>query len=130
MGSYLKDYCNLQYDLFSFIRDYPHQGKQIKEMTKLMEDYLHIIPSDKGIGSMSQNNPKSYEWYQISEDKFKDYLSGTITPLYQIAYNQGYGVWTCRDRVSYEEDINYNSGIEGMIIAEGNKSEYIVTHKG
>lgn len=101
---YLKDYCNLQYDLFKFIRDYPHQGKSIKEMKKLMEDYLHIMPAGNTFGNKSKEiEEQKRAWYQIGEDKFKDCLRGTVEPLYQIAYNQGYEIWICKEKVIYEE---------------------------
>ena len=101
---YLKDYCNLQYDLFSFIRDYSHQGKMLKEMKKLMEDYLHVMPAGNAFGNnVRQLEEQERAWHQIGEDKFKDCLRGTIEPLYQIAYNQGYEIWICKNRVQYEE---------------------------
>lgn len=101
---YLKDYCNLQYDLFNFIRAYPHQGKNIKEMKKLMEDYLHIMPAGNAFGNKSKEiEEQERAWHQIGEDKFKDCLRGTVEPLYQIAYNQGYEIWICKERVMYEE---------------------------
>lgn len=100
---YLKDYCNLQYDLFAFMRDYPHEGKQVTNIRKIMEDYLHIMPIDKGRESqLEQLEEQKRAWYQIGEERFKDYLRGTIEPLYQIAYNQGYGIWICKDAVMYE----------------------------
>lgn len=114
---YLKDYCNLQYDIFSFIRDHRHEGKQAKSMNKIMEDYLHIMPVSKTNESQLEIlEEQERAWYQIREDKFKDCLRGTIEPLYQIAYNQGYGIWICKDR-----QVNYEStNIVGK--------DYLLTH--
>ena len=103
---YLKDYCNLQYDLFTFMRDYHHEGKQAINIRKIMEDYLHIMPVGKGDESqLEQVEEQKRAWYQIGEDRFKDCLKGTIEPLYQIAYNQGYGIWICKDKVMYESTV-------------------------
>ena len=116
---YLKDYCNLQYDLFSFIRDYPHSDKTLKEMKKIMEDYLHIMPLGNTYHHpLKQVEEQSRTWYQMGEDKFKDCLKGTIEPLYQIAYNQGYEIWICKDRVKYEEILASEDEINTEIIAE------------
>lgn len=90
---YWKDFCNLQYDLFSFMKDYKHSDKQKKLMNKLLEDYLHIMPA---------NWDSERALKEVSPDKFKDCLQQTVTPLYQIAYNQGYGIWVCKNRVMYE----------------------------
>ena len=93
---YLKDFCNLQYELFQFMRSDHHEAKQKKFMNKLLEDYLHVMPSDwEGERAIRE----------ISADKFKDCLCQTVTPLYQIAYNQGYGVWICRNKeMCYETE--------------------------
>ncbi len=116
---YLKDYCNLQYNLFSFIKDYPHSDKTLKEMKKIMEDYLHIMPSGNAYHrSLKQVEEQNRAWYQMSEDKFKDCLKGTIEPLYQIAYNQGYEIWICKDRVKYEAILASGEDMNTEIIAE------------
>lgn len=116
---YLKDYCNLQYDLFNFIRDYPHSDKTLKEMKKIMEDYLHIMPSGNVYHHpLKQVEEQNRAWYQMGEDKFKDCLRGTIEPLYQIAYNQGYEIWICKDRVKYEEILTSGDELNTEIIAE------------
>lgn len=122
---YLKDYCNLQYDLFKFIRDYPHQGKSIKEMKKLMEDYLHIMPAGNDFGNKSKEiEEQKRAWHQIGEDKFKDCLRGTVEPLYQIAYNQGYEIWICKEKVMYEELACTFEDRDIVTIAEEIKSIY------
>lgn len=116
---YLKDYCNLQYDLFSFIRDYPHSDKTLKDMKKIMEDYLHIMPSGNAYHRpLKQVEEQNRAWYQMGEDKFKDCLKGTIEPLYQIAYNQGYEIWICKDRVKYEAILTSEEDMNAEIIAE------------
>ena len=116
---YLKDYCNLQYDLFSFIRDYPHSDKTLKDMKKIMEDYLHIMPSGNVYRHpLKQVEEQNRAWYQMGEDKFKDCLKGTIEPLYQIAYNQGYEIWICKDRVKYEAILASEEDMNTEIIAE------------
>ena len=84
----------MQYQLFDFIRSDIHEGKQKQLMNKLLEDYVHIMPS---------RYEETHEWYQIGQDRFMDYLSDTIMPLYQIAYNQGYDIWKCKDRVIYSD---------------------------
>lgn len=122
---YLKDYCNLQYDLFNFIRAYPHQGKNIKEMKKLMEDYLHIMPAGNAFGNKSKEiEEQERAWYQIGEDKFKDCLRGTVEPLYQIAYNQGYEIWICKEKVMYEELAGTYEDRKCLTIAEEVESIY------
>lgn len=96
---YLKDFCNLQYDLFEFMRGNSHEGKQKKWINKLLEDYLHIMPADwEGEKALKE----------VSADRFKDCLCQTVTPLYQIAYNQGYNIWICKNRemVGYEMEKN------------------------
>lgn len=122
---YLKDYCNLQYDLFNFIRSYPHQGKSIKEMKKLMEDYLHIMPAGNAFGDKSKEiEERERAWHQIGEDKFKDCLRGTVEPLYQIAYNQGYEIWFCKEQVMYEELAGTYADRKCVTIAEEVESSY------
>ncbi len=116
---YMKDYCNLQYELFSFIRDFKHQDKVAKNMKKVMEDYLHIMPVNN---AFDDNVEKERAWYQIGEDKFKDCLIGTITPLYQIAHNQGYEEWVCKDRIDFELDSRQELMLSKRIVAE---EEYI-----
>ena len=91
---YMRDFCNIQYQLFDFIRSDIHEGKQKQLMNKLLEDYVHIMPS---------GYEDTYEWYQIGQDRFMDYLSNTVMPLYQIAYNQGYDIWECKDRAIYSD---------------------------
>lgn len=94
---YMKDFCNLQYQVFDFIRKERHEGAQKQLMNKILEDYVHIMPADwDGTGN----------WYELGADKFKDCLRSTIEPLYQIAYNQGYSIWECRDRIMYS-DLTY-----------------------
>lgn len=106
LSEYLKDYCNLQYNLFSFIRDYIHEGKQLNDMKKIMEDYLHIMPmGEVKANEMEVVQEQKRAWCQIGEDKFKDCLCNTLMPLYQIAYNQGYGIWTCKDRKTVYEEV-------------------------
>lgn len=111
---YMKDFCNLQYQLFDFIRSEEHEGKQKNMMNKLLEDYVHIMPS---------NWDSTRAWYQVSPDKFMDCLSNTIMPLYQIAYNQGYDIWECKDRIVYD-DIIHTQKTEGYV-AEKVESIYM-----
>lgn len=114
LNVYFKDFCNLQYDLFDFMRTGVHEGKQQGLVRKLLEDYLSIIPTEHGVQKGI---------YEISPDRFKDYLYKTITPLYQIAYNQGYNIWIYKNR-----EVNYNqeadklkdkmSSYKGFLVAE------------
>lgn len=116
---YLKDYCNLQYNFFSFIREHSHSDKILKGIKTIMEDYLHIMPSgDAYHRPLKQVEEQNRAWYQMGEDKFKDCLKGTIEPLYQIAYNQGYEIWICKDRVKYEEILVSEEDMNTEIIAE------------
>ena len=102
---YMKSFCNMQYALFDFMRNNDYEGKPKQLMTKLLEDYIHIIPSGQGEVGM---------WQNLGEDCFKKWLESTITPLYQIAYNQGYGIWECKDRVRYDEILR-ETQIEGYV---------------
>lgn len=102
---YLRDFCEIQYEIFDFMRSDIHEDKQKKLMDSLLEDYVHIMPAD-------WDSQKA--WYQLSEDKFKDCLTNTITSLYQTAYNQGYGIWEYKNRRNniYESTLSQNEQLE------------------
>lgn len=114
---YFNDFCQMQYSAFNFMRTHP-------KMTTLLEDYLHInIPlqlhSKKALGS-------------ISEMEFKKALNNTITPLYQIAYNQGYDVWEYRGDKNDRPEFVYEYNLEqynGGVAEEENINEYLKNSK-
>lgn len=76
--TYLNEFCEVQFSAFQIII-------QNKAMSKLLEDYMHLNAS---LVYEVKNNAK-----EMTKDSFVNSLKDTIMPLYQIAYNQGYGVW-------------------------------------
>lgn len=76
--AYLNEFCEVQFSAFQVIR-------RNKAMSKLLEDYMHLNAS---LVYDVKNNAKG-----MTKDSFVNSLKDTIMPLYQIAYNQGYGVW-------------------------------------
>ena len=76
---YLDSFC--QYHYHSFIA-----AKEIKDIKKkTIEDYLTVRKDIFNIGSDDR-----------AKDAFITSMKQTIEPLYQIASNQGYGVWWYR----------------------------------
>lgn len=72
--NYIEDFCNAQYKAFSFICD--------KRVKTALEEYMNILKID---------NP--YDYYKYStKESFNNTLKQSISPLYQIAINQGFEV--------------------------------------
>lgn len=75
LENHLDDFCCLQYNALLI-------AKKNKISKKILEDYLTINKTiDLSMGSC------------ISKEQFVDDLKNTISPLFQIAKNQGYKVW-------------------------------------
>jgi len=72
--NYIKKFCNTQYQAFSYICD--------KNVKNALEDYANILRVD---------NPCDYYWHCTNEE-FNNILKQNISPLYQIAVNQGFRV--------------------------------------
>ncbi|MDF2614472.1 MAG: hypothetical protein K0S71_2258 [Clostridia bacterium] len=111
MDAYFDEFCQVQYSAFNFMRSYVG-------MKSLLEDYLSInIP-------FKLDNKRAL--INIQEGEFKKALSNTITPLYQIAYNQGYSIWRHRDYEIDSRNYIYNIDIEqkGCIVAEEEYLKY------
>lgn len=76
---YLNKFCEIHYYAFNKIR---HEEK----MRNYLEDYLNInIPLIL--------NPLDKKYNYINKEVFCNKLKDTVSPLYQIAYNQGYRIW-------------------------------------
>lgn len=76
---YLNKFCETHYYAFNKIRNE-------EKMRNYLEDYLNInIPLIL--------NPLDKKYNYINKEVFCNKLKDTISPLYQIAYNQGYSTW-------------------------------------
>ncbi|MGB4661271.1 MAG: HNH endonuclease domain-containing protein [Mobilitalea sp.] len=73
---YLNQFCEYQYQAFIIAKELP----QIKKKT--MEQYMTIKRDIFNIGEGDQGH-----------EVFLNSIRNTIEPLYQIANNQGYGIW-------------------------------------
>lgn len=71
---YMDKFCEIQYESFDTMQ------RNHKKYKKNLEGYLAINIAADGRR-------------KIEKDEFERRLRETIEPLYQIAYNQGYGVW-------------------------------------
>lgn len=74
---YMEKFCDLQYKAFKVAR-------RNKKLRKPLQDYLTIDKS-MDINALLRD--------EIPKDYFVDCIKSTIKPLFQIAYNQGYGLW-------------------------------------
>ncbi|MFL0250018.1 HNH endonuclease domain-containing protein [Clostridium neuense] len=72
--NYIEEFCNTQYQAFSYICD--------KKVKYALEDYANILRVD---------NPCDYYKHYTNKD-FNNTLMKNISPLYQIAENQGFRV--------------------------------------
>lgn len=72
--NYIDDYCNIQFEAFSFICD--------KKRRKDLESYVDLLRLE---------NPLDFYKYKGGEG-FKEKLRRSIAPIYQIAFNQGFSV--------------------------------------
>lgn len=72
--NYIDDFCSVQYKAFSFLCN--------NRKEKILEQYIDIMRLD---------NPYDYYKYS-SEEKFNFKMKQCISPLYQIAVNQGFQI--------------------------------------
>jgi hypothetical protein len=72
--NYIDDFCSVQYRAFSFLCN--------NRVEKVLEQYIDIMRLD---------NPYDYYKYS-SEEKFNLKMKQCISPLYQIAVNQGFQI--------------------------------------
>lgn len=80
---YMDTFLEYQYQMFITGKEY----KLIK--TNIYEEYLNI---QKDLKLIEKGQGRGKELFISS-------LRNTLEPLYQIAYNQGYGVWSYRDEI-------------------------------
>lgn len=71
---YIEDFCQVQYKAFSYICD--------KRIDDALEQYIDVLRLD---------NPFDYYKFNLSKD-FESKIRQCISPLYQIAVNQGFQV--------------------------------------
>ena len=71
---YIDKFCSVQYEAFSYLCD--------KKKEKDLECYIDV---------MRLENPFEFLKYKLREE-FNDKLKQTISPIYQIALNQGFEV--------------------------------------
>ncbi len=74
LSLYMDKFCEIQYRSFDIMQRNPKRYK------KYLEGYLSI--------NIAANNER-----KIEKEEFNQKLKANIGPLYQIAFNQGYGVW-------------------------------------
>lgn len=72
---YLNDFCEWQYKAFLTAKTIPKLKKTVEEYLTVKKDIFEIEQSARG------------------HDAFVLAMKQTIEPLYQIANNQGYGIW-------------------------------------
>ena len=77
LEQYMEKFCDLQYHAFKV-------GRKNKKLRKQLEDYLTINKSMDINALLHSDIEKGY---------FVDSIKTTIKLLFQIAYNQGYGLW-------------------------------------
>ena len=78
LEQYYNEFCELQYIAFTIAR------RSSKIPPKYLEDYFNV---NRYLYSLDLND-------RCSKDIFINSLRKTISPLYQIASNQGYGNWS------------------------------------
>ncbi len=72
---YLNKFCDYQYDSFMATKKLGNHKNILDQYLILDSDIINIEASDRG------------------HDAFSKAMKNTIEPLYQIANNQGYGIW-------------------------------------
>lgn len=72
---YLKQFCEYQYRAFILAKQMPKLKRMTEQYLTVKKDIFCIEESDRG------------------HDSFVSAMKQTIEPLYQIANNQGYGIW-------------------------------------
>ena len=99
LDRYMGKFCDIQYHAFQAAR-------KNKKLRKPLEDYLTI---DK---SMDINTLLHKD---IEKGYFIKSIKSTIKPLFQIAYNQGYGLW---HESEGSEEVLVQSGISQDLLSE------------
>ena len=74
---YIEKFCDIQYSAYTIIREN-------KSLRNNLEDYL-TINRQADISYLRQG--------KMLKDEFVDSIKSTVSPLFHIAYNQGYGLW-------------------------------------
>ena len=77
LENYMGKFCDLQYHAFQVAR-------KNKKLRRSLEDYL-TINKNMDINALLHN--------EVPREYFIGSIKATIKPLFQIAYNQGYGLW-------------------------------------
>lgn len=90
LNKYLEAFCEMQFRGVDIIRKTKNGAKQL-------EDYLSI-DSKLDISSICSVRG------ELNKDKFIRDLKNTINPVYQLAYNNGFGQWSY-DNYLYNKDI-------------------------
>jgi len=80
IDKHLSGFCNLQYDAYNYM-------KENSTDLKILEDYLSI-DSNKHVDRIIRLRES------VDEITFKESLKQTIMPIHQIAYNQGFEIWS------------------------------------
>ncbi|MBU3134392.1 hypothetical protein KPL40_18420 [Clostridium gasigenes] len=92
LEKYFESFKEMQFKGVDFMR-------KRKNGTKYLEDYLDVNKELDLKGICSINGV-------INRERFYRDIDNTIKPIYQIAYNQGYGEWEYRNRgLEYKEII-------------------------
>lgn len=73
LDNYIDSFCKIQYQTYRFILESGKLRKQLEDYTRLSGN----IDLSKGVDMQD----------------FSNSIKSAITPLFQIAYNQGYGLW-------------------------------------
>jgi CRISPR/Cas system Type II protein with McrA/HNH and RuvC-like nuclease domain len=76
-NKYIDSFCDFQYKAFNIIISN-------RSNSKYLIDYININKKLKLDSKL---------YYNLSENDFKNSIKSAISPLYQIAYNQGYDIW-------------------------------------
>lgn len=74
---YIEKFCDIQYSAYSII-------SENKSFRRDLEDYL-TINKKMDINYLLHSN--------VPKKEFVESIKSTISPLFHIAYNQGYGMW-------------------------------------
>jgi hypothetical protein len=79
LDKYLNEFARMHYDTFMHMR-------QIPSKHRVLEDYTNLGGNLNTLEILNVSN-------NINPDMFIDAIIKTVTPIYQIAYNQGFEVW-------------------------------------
>lgn len=89
LSEYMDKYCEIQFSAINYIRKTPKSGQ-------FLEEYLDI---DKMLDIRAICSVKG----DLNKDKFKEDLLKVIKPIYQMAYNQGFGEWIYNEKFTYKD---------------------------